>query len=293
MQTGIDSTRFIQHCRDEQRINYKNRMKTKLLMMVAAVLALAGCSKDDEPGFDYEISLIHGTWRVSHAWLNGGYLNVVGTIYEDVFEPTYITFNSDGSYSGEGEFGYGSGTYKASGKTIVTYIGGEEYARYDILSLSENTAEAEMYHSNSPTDRLKFKVSRSQNALGKSLVSALGFVFGSNRGSIDAELNNISPSFSETSFAWRSANKNPVSLLEFDGDKLIRLYCKDQGAGLHGLCAEYGIPSALQYENNGSVIPQQWDNGKLKYNVFNADPEHEILGGNSPASRCYLTIEIL
>jgi hypothetical protein len=259
--------------------------------MAVTVLALAGCSKDNEPGFDYDVNLIHGTWRVSHAYLNGGYVNVVGTIYEDVFEPTYITFNADGSYSGEGEFGYGAGTYKASGKTIVTYIGGKEYARYDIISLSETAAEGEMYHSDNPTERLKFKVSK--NALGRALGEALGFVFGSKRNDIAADLTYISPQFSATDWGWRSANKNPVSLLEFESDNLVRLYCQDQGGGLHGLCAEYGIPSELQYDNSGAVIPQQWDNGKLKFRVFNADPEDKVLGGKSPASRCFLTIEKL
>jgi hypothetical protein len=94
----------------------------------------------------------HGGY--THAYLNGGYLNVVGTIYEDIFEPIYITFNPNGSYSGSGEFGYGSGTYKASGKTIVTYIHGQEYARYDILSLSNTAAEAEMYSKDTPAQRL-------------------------------------------------------------------------------------------------------------------------------------------
>lgn len=54
------------------------------------------------------------------------------------------TFKSDGTYSGDGFFGTGSGTYKAKGDTLITYIKGKEYARYKIQSISGNIAEMTM-----------------------------------------------------------------------------------------------------------------------------------------------------
>lgn len=41
-------------------------------------------------------------------------------------------------------FGSGSGTYTASGNTVITYIDGEEYLRYEVLSLTENACEVIM-----------------------------------------------------------------------------------------------------------------------------------------------------
>ena len=55
-----------------------------------------------------------------------------------------IKFNSDGTYSGRGYFGNGSGTYTAKGKTIITYVNGKEYLRYEVKSLSNNIAELSM-----------------------------------------------------------------------------------------------------------------------------------------------------
>lgn len=125
---------------------------------LACMLALAGCSKEEGTGFDYDVNLLYGKWRVTHVMQNtGSYLDVTTSVAESVFEPTYATFNSDGTYSGSGEFGNGSGTYKAVGKTIVTYIGGEEYLRYNIVSLSGTKAELEMYENDAPSETLSIK----------------------------------------------------------------------------------------------------------------------------------------
>ena len=66
-----------------------------------------------------------------------------------VFKPTYITFNTNGTYSARGFFGDGSGTYKAKGKTITCFIDGTEYLKCDILSLSGTQCELKMYESGS------------------------------------------------------------------------------------------------------------------------------------------------
>lgn len=41
-------------------------------------------------------------------------------------------------------FGSGSSTYTASGNTVMTYIDGKEYLRYEVLSLTENACEVIM-----------------------------------------------------------------------------------------------------------------------------------------------------
>jgi uncharacterized lipoprotein NlpE involved in copper resistance len=116
-----------------------------LLLAVVAVL-LAGCDKDDDPKFDYDMELLYGKWRITHVeQKDGSMFDVTTPIAERVFKPTYITFNKGGSYSGSGEFGNGSGTYTATGKTIITYVDGQEYLRYDVLSLTGENAEIKMY----------------------------------------------------------------------------------------------------------------------------------------------------
>lgn len=115
-----------------------------ILILISSFL-FSGCSDDDNK-FDYDINLLIGKWRVTHVeQKNGSYLDVTTTIAESVFDATYATFYSDGTYSGTGEFGDGFGTYEAEGKTIITYVQNEEYLRYDILNLNETECELRMY----------------------------------------------------------------------------------------------------------------------------------------------------
>lgn len=114
------------------------QMKKYLFALLVCVMAFAGCSKDDEtPKFNYDLETLYGTWRVTEIQQkDGSFLDVTTSVAEMVFEPTYATFNENGTYSGRGEFGTGSGTYKAEGNTIYTYVEGVEYLRYEVKSLS-------------------------------------------------------------------------------------------------------------------------------------------------------------
>ena len=126
-----------------------------------ALVALVACKKEESTGFDYDLNLLYGTWRVTHVMQsNGSWFNVTTEIAESVFEPTYATFNSNGTFSGSGELGNGSGTWTATGKTIITRVGGEEYLRYDVLSLSGTVAELEMYENDKPSSRMKVRVEK-------------------------------------------------------------------------------------------------------------------------------------
>ena len=114
-------------------------MKKFLFTLFACVLVLCSCSNDDETSFNYDMGLLYGTWRVTEVQQNdGSFLDVTSTIAEKVFKPTYATFKEDRTYTGRGEFGNGSGTYKAEGNTIYTYIGDTEYLRYEVVNLSGN-----------------------------------------------------------------------------------------------------------------------------------------------------------
>lgn len=105
-------------------------MKKTLFMLFAILsVALASCSDDDDNN-EYKEAII-GKWELTQIEFGGGWTSMP--------RPAYATFNSDGTYSGRGYFGNGSGTYKISGNTIICYIEGEEYVRYDIIELKSNT----------------------------------------------------------------------------------------------------------------------------------------------------------
>ena len=129
--------------------------KYLLFAFLACVFSVfVGCSSDDEEKFNYDMAQLYGTWRITEVQQSDGtFLNVTSAIAEKVFKPTYATFNEDGTYSGRGEFGSGSGTYKAEGNTIYTYVEGAEYASYEVVSLS-----GEMCH-------LKMKIKGSSSVL--------------------------------------------------------------------------------------------------------------------------------
>lgn len=116
-------------------------MKRTIFILIALIAAIfSGCSKkDDGPKFNYDINTLYGKWRVTEVQQkDGSFFDVTTSIAETVFKPTYATFNENGTYSGSGAFGNGSGTYKAEGNTIYTYVEGVEYLRYEVKSLSGN-----------------------------------------------------------------------------------------------------------------------------------------------------------
>lgn len=120
----------------------------KLLFVMAMILPMfvfVACSNEDESKFDYDIDLLVGTWVVTEVDLGNGYMDWM-------LERTSATFNANGTYSGRGYFGNGNGTYKAEGKTIITYVNDKEYIRYDVMQLSGNTCELRMYMTGSDDD---------------------------------------------------------------------------------------------------------------------------------------------
>lgn len=118
-------------------------MKKLLFLFVAiATMTFSGCSDDDDASFKYDMETIYGRWSGIAVKSEGTWIDI--TTPPGNILAFSATFKSDGTYSGDGYFGTGSGTYKAKGDTLITYIEGKEYARYKIQSISGNIAEMTM-----------------------------------------------------------------------------------------------------------------------------------------------------
>lgn len=130
-----------------------------MAVFVTALLSFASCSSDDdeEQSFNYPMESLYGTWEGTEIKTDDVTIDLTNWLwYEYDFS---ITFNSDGTYRGKGYFGNGTGTYKAQGDMIYTYVSGEEYARYKVLSFSNNTATLIMYKDN---ESVQLKVKKSE-----------------------------------------------------------------------------------------------------------------------------------
>lgn len=123
--------------------------KVFLLSLFAIMMIVAGCSSDNEPKSDFDMNLLYGRWRITHVESKGVMVDVTTPSGEAAFKPTYATFKKDGTYYGSGFFGNGSGTYKVKGKTIICYVEGVEYFRYDVISIQGTTCELKMYRTGS------------------------------------------------------------------------------------------------------------------------------------------------
>ena len=114
-------------------------MKKFLFMLFAVVLSamtIVSCSKDDSDEID---DAIIGTWKLTEVKMSE-----TGSYIAWPFKTTYSSFKSDGTYSGSGYFGTGEGTWSKKGKTVNTYVAGQLYASYEVLSVTATDAELKM-----------------------------------------------------------------------------------------------------------------------------------------------------
>ena len=130
-----------------------------MLVVLVSGLVFTGCSEDDEEKFDYPMETLYGTWEGTGIYMesNNKWIDPSNWMYSE-FQFS-ITFYEGGKYYGKGYFGTGSGTYKAKGNTITTYVDGEVYLRYDIKSLTANNAELIMYYNDSE-DYIRLRVTK-------------------------------------------------------------------------------------------------------------------------------------
>ena len=107
--------------------------------MLLGITVLSSCSEDANnvilEDFDYPEDVLFGTWEA---------VRLDGEAWPSTYPTTTATFYEDGTYSGKGAYGRGSGTYTASGKTIKCYVGGDLYCKYDVLELSGSRAKMRM-----------------------------------------------------------------------------------------------------------------------------------------------------
>lgn len=129
--------------------------KVLFLLAMLPMVLLSACSSDDEDSFNYPMETLYGTWEGVEIDIDGTIIDLTDWVYSKY--RFSATFNSDGTYSGSGYFGNGSGTYKANGDMIYTYIDGKEYLRYQVVSMQGNTATLIMIMEGSD-ETLKVKV---------------------------------------------------------------------------------------------------------------------------------------
>ena len=133
----------------------------KLFILFAAtvigIMALSSCQKADSWSFDYpQEVLCGGVWQGIAVKSDGKWTDITNPIYSKL--QFSIKFNTDGTYYGAGYFGNGCGTYKAYGKTIDTFIDGEIFYTYSVISMSGTDAELRM--SSRTGDSLDIRVHR-------------------------------------------------------------------------------------------------------------------------------------
>ena len=116
----------------------KSYIKFLAFAMIAIVsLSFVSCS-DDDADSPY-VSDIVGTWKLTEVKTSAS-----GSYISWPFQATYASFNSDGTYYGSGYFGNGSGTWNLKGNTVTTYVDGELFFTYEIISVSGSNAELKM-----------------------------------------------------------------------------------------------------------------------------------------------------
>ena len=121
-------------------------MKKILFALAIMPLLFAACSKDDAPSnkeFDHNIELLYGQWRATAVKVDGVTIDLTDATTELKVVPTHLTFSKDGSVSGEGILGEGTGKYTAKGNIINTNIGKDKFD-FDVISLSPATAEVKV-----------------------------------------------------------------------------------------------------------------------------------------------------
>ena len=108
-----------------------------LLTLVVVTVAFVSCSNDDDDN-QYDPAIV-GTWKITEVKTSQS-----GTYINWPFKTTYASFKSDGTYYGSGYFGNGSGTWSIKGNTVNTYVDGDLYASYEIISVTSTTSELKM-----------------------------------------------------------------------------------------------------------------------------------------------------
>ena len=137
-------------------------MKKVLFFAAILMIGFVACSNDDDyDSFDFDRNLLYGTWRVTHIQSATGneFIDITTPITEPIWGVTTATFNRNGTYSAVGFFGTGSGTFRTTGNLIITYVGGSEFFRYEVISLTGNNTELRLHESGS-SESIRIRATR-------------------------------------------------------------------------------------------------------------------------------------
>ena len=116
---------------------------TTITTILIAAFSITSCQKEGGWTFDYpQETLCGGTWNGAAVYIDDHWVDITSPMFSNL--QFSIRFNTDGTYYGRGYFGNGSGTYKASGKTITTYVDGELFYTYTVKTMTGNEAELTM-----------------------------------------------------------------------------------------------------------------------------------------------------
>lgn len=82
-------------------------------MAVICAVTFMGCEKDEQESFKFDIENLYGTWQGIAIQSNGEWIDITQPPHTNL--AFSVVFYENGTYSGSGYFGNGSGTYKAEG----------------------------------------------------------------------------------------------------------------------------------------------------------------------------------
>lgn len=122
-----------------------------LMLLLATMFTFTACSSDDDESDSFITDNIIGTWEGTAAFVDGKWIDITEWPYSSRLGFS-ATFYNDGTYYGRGAFGTGSGTYKIKGKTIETYVSGKLYLKYNVKSMTSNTAELSIVEGSNSLD---------------------------------------------------------------------------------------------------------------------------------------------
>lgn len=121
------------------------------MLLLATMFTFTACSSDDDESDSFITDNIIGTWEGTAAFVDGKWIDITEWPYSSRLGFS-ATFYNDGTYYGRGAFGTGSGTYKIKGKTIETYVSGKLYLKYNVKSMTSNTAELSIVEGSNSLD---------------------------------------------------------------------------------------------------------------------------------------------
>ena len=132
-------------------------MKKTILFFAMSIFAISifnSCSsdRDDDKSTTPKYNVV-GKWKAMQ------YKDTDGTWKDMAILNWYSQFNADGSYLSYSGSNY-KGTYTYDNNNKITAKVGNETVIYTISTMTESTAEAEMYYNSNTNDKVTYKLQK-------------------------------------------------------------------------------------------------------------------------------------